>query len=130
MLAATSLGAIWTGVSPDTGVEAVLDRLEQISPKVLFADNAVEYNGKIHESGVKVRNIIDGLKHKGLQHVIVFETVKGLPKSLNFDDLNKTLMNGGPRENGGCHTTGVENNDHTRHALISVNSYCDFLTKW
>jgi len=32
MLAATSIGAIWTGISPDTGVSAVLDRLVQIEP--------------------------------------------------------------------------------------------------
>ncbi len=39
MLAAAALGAIWTGISPDNGVSAVLDRLVQIEPKVLFADN-------------------------------------------------------------------------------------------
>jgi acetoacetyl-CoA synthetase len=32
MLAATSIGAVWTGISPDTGVGAVLDRLVQIEP--------------------------------------------------------------------------------------------------
>jgi acetoacetyl-CoA synthetase len=46
MLAAASIGAVWTGVSPDTGVTAVLERLVQIQPKVLFVDNAVVYNGK------------------------------------------------------------------------------------
>ena len=39
MLAAAALGAIWTSISPDNGVSAVLDRLVQIEPKVLFADN-------------------------------------------------------------------------------------------
>ncbi len=46
MLAAASIGAIWTGISPDNGVSAVLDRLAQIGPKVLFVDNAATYNGK------------------------------------------------------------------------------------
>ena len=41
MLAATALGAVWTAVSPDTGVTAVVERLVQIEPVVLFADNAV-----------------------------------------------------------------------------------------
>lgn len=36
MLAATSIGAIWTGISPDTGVSAVLDRLVQIEPVSIF----------------------------------------------------------------------------------------------
>jgi acetoacetyl-CoA synthetase len=43
MLAATSLGAIWTAVSPDTGVHAVLERLKQIEPKLLVCDNAARY---------------------------------------------------------------------------------------
>jgi acetoacetyl-CoA synthetase len=76
VLAATSIGAIWTGVSPDTGVAAVLDRLVQIEPVVLFADNAVEYNGKSHKSGAKTEEII--LELKSLRAVIVYEMIPGL----------------------------------------------------
>ncbi len=76
-LASSSLGAVWTGVSPDTGVHAVLERLVQIEPKVLFVDNAVEYNGRVHSSDEKAKGIVEGLKGKGLQAVVVFETVKG-----------------------------------------------------
>jgi acetoacetyl-CoA synthetase len=75
MLAAASIGAIWTGVSPDTGVTAVLERLVQIEPKILFVDNAVLYNGKVHGSFEKVREIVKGLK--GLVAVVTFETIKG-----------------------------------------------------
>jgi acetoacetyl-CoA synthetase len=75
MLAATSIGAMWTGVSPDTGVTAVLERLVQIKPKVLFVDNAVGYNGKVHGSYGKVKEILVGLK--GLEACVMFETVKG-----------------------------------------------------
>ena len=77
MLAATSLGAIWTGVSPDTGVHAVLDRLQQIQPKLLFADNAVMYNGKIHETKDKVVEIVASLPE--LQTVAIFETIPNHP---------------------------------------------------
>ena len=73
MLAATAIGAIWTGISPDTGVSAVLDRLVQIEPVVLFADNAVEYNGKVHETGRKTKDIVKELKE--LKALVVFETV-------------------------------------------------------
>jgi acetoacetyl-CoA synthetase len=75
MLAASTIGAVWTGVSPDTGVTAVLERLVQIQPKVLFVDNAVVYNGKMHSSYQKVKEILDGLK--GLKAGVMFETVKG-----------------------------------------------------
>lgn len=75
MLAAASIGAIWTGVSPDTGVRAVLDRLVQIEPVLLFADNAVMYNGKVHGAMDKVEQIVSGLEK--LRGVVVFETVSG-----------------------------------------------------
>ncbi|OBU00137.1 hypothetical protein VE01_01681 [Pseudogymnoascus verrucosus] len=77
-LAAASIGVVWTGVSPDTGVHAVLERLVQIEPKVLFVDNGVGYNGRTHASGVKARGIVEGLRGKGLMAVVVFETVVGL----------------------------------------------------
>ena len=74
MLATTSVGAIWTGVSPDTGVHAVLDRMVQIQPRLLFSDNAVLYNGKVHDVHAKLQEIV--LELSELQVVLVFETVK------------------------------------------------------
>ncbi|KAM0129873.1 hypothetical protein ACHAQE_004594 [Botrytis cinerea] len=84
MLAAASIGAIWTGVSPDTGVAAVLDRLVQIEPVVLFADNGVEYNGRFHESLTKTREIVKELK--GLNRLIIFDTVN-LPIEIEGFDI-------------------------------------------
>ena len=46
MLAAASLGAIWSSCSPDFGVQGVLDRFGQIEPKVLIACDGYYYNGK------------------------------------------------------------------------------------
>ncbi len=74
MLSATSIGAVWTAVSPDTGVHAVLDRVQQIDPVVLFSDNAVKYNGKIHEVHDKLRDIAKGLPQ--LKAVVVFKTIE------------------------------------------------------
>ncbi|KAL2828465.1 acetoacetyl-CoA synthase [Aspergillus cavernicola] len=74
MLAATSIGAFWTGVSPDTGVHAVLERLKQIEPKILFADNASLYNGKVHSASVKIGQIVSELFE--LERLVVFETIK------------------------------------------------------
>jgi acetoacetyl-CoA synthetase len=75
MLAAASIGAVWAGVSPDTGVMAVLEILVQIEPKVLFVDNAVTYNLKVHGNFQKVKEILAGLED--LPACVVFETVKG-----------------------------------------------------
>lgn len=46
MLAATSLGAIWTSTSPDFGEESVIERFGQTTPKVLFAVDGYFYAGK------------------------------------------------------------------------------------
>ena len=46
MLAATSLGAIWSSCSPDFGSKGVLDRFGQTRPKVLFAADGYVFKGK------------------------------------------------------------------------------------
>jgi acetoacetyl-CoA synthetase len=48
-LAAASLGAIWTSCSPEFGVDAVLDRFLQVSPKVLVAVDGYRYGGKLFD---------------------------------------------------------------------------------
>lgn len=50
MLAATSLGAIWSSCSPDFGVGAVLDRFGQIEPTVLVTVDGYTYGGKRFET--------------------------------------------------------------------------------
>ncbi len=46
MLAAASIGAIFTSASPDFGVQGVIDRFGQTEPKVLVACDGYFYNGK------------------------------------------------------------------------------------
>ena len=46
MLAAASLGAIFSSCSPDFGERGVLDRFGQIEPKLFFACDGYWYNGK------------------------------------------------------------------------------------
>jgi len=58
MLAATSIGAIWSSCSPDFGIAGVVDRLGQIQPKVLFCAAAYSYNGKTFDCLEKVRSIV------------------------------------------------------------------------
>jgi acetoacetyl-CoA synthetase len=46
MLAATSIGAVWSSCGTELGADAVADRLGQIGPKVLFTVDAQLYKGK------------------------------------------------------------------------------------
>ena len=57
VLAAASLGAIWSSCSPDFGINGINDRLGQISPKILITVNAYLYNSKEHDCLVKIRDV-------------------------------------------------------------------------
>ena len=57
MLAAVSLGAVWSSCSPDFGAKGVLDRFGQIEPKVLFTVDGYHYGGKRIELAERIKEI-------------------------------------------------------------------------
>ncbi|NCA85855.1 MAG: acetoacetate--CoA ligase [Clostridia bacterium] len=61
MLAAASLGAIWSSSSPDFGIKGVLDRFSQIEPKVVIAVDGYFYNGRQFDSQEKLQGILEQL---------------------------------------------------------------------
>jgi acetoacetyl-CoA synthetase len=67
-LACASLGAIWSSCSPDMGATVVLDRFRQIEPKVLFAVDSYSYNGKHHDRGALIEELIKELP--SLQQIV------------------------------------------------------------
>ena len=77
MLAAASIGAIWSSSSPDFGIKGVLDRFTQIEPKVLFAANGYYYNGKKFDSLEKLNSILNQLP--SVDHVVVTPYTKSSP---------------------------------------------------
>jgi acetoacetyl-CoA synthetase len=69
MLAATSLGAVWSSCSPDFGPSGVIDRFGQITPKVLFAADGYRYAGKTLDCMTTVREVKQ--KIPGIEHVVL-----------------------------------------------------------
>ncbi len=61
MLATTAIGAMWACCSPDFGERGTLDRLKQLSPKVLFCVDGYRYGGKDFDRREELRRIIAGL---------------------------------------------------------------------
>lgn len=57
-LAALSVGAIWTACSPDFGAPAIIDRIGQVTPKVLFAATRYRYAGKDHDIGGRIAEVM------------------------------------------------------------------------
>jgi acetoacetyl-CoA synthetase len=69
MLAATSIGAIWSSCSPDFGVNGVLDRFGQIQPRVLFCADGYRYAGREIDCLDRVREIADRIPE--IERVVV-----------------------------------------------------------
>lgn len=96
MLAAASIGAIWSSTSPDFGVNGVLDRFSQIQPKLMFSVEAVVYNGKEHSHMEKLQRVVRGLPD--LEKVVVIPYVAAreqiniskIPNSVFLDDFLAT----------------------------------------
>ncbi len=86
MLAATSIGAIWSSCSPDFGLKGVVDRFGQIQPKVLFAIESYKYNGKLIDCTKKIKEIEENIPE--------IENIVLIPQFFNFkveQEENKTL---------------------------------------
>ena len=61
MLAASSIGAVWTSCSPDFGTDGALDRFGQTAPRLLFCPDGYWYNGKQVDISEKMQIIASGL---------------------------------------------------------------------
>ena len=91
MLAATSVGAVWSSCATDIGAGAALDRLGQIEPKVLFTVDGYFYKGKIFSTlgnAAEVAKAIPSLK----KVVVVSYTgykpdLKDIPNAVHYEDF-------------------------------------------
>ena len=90
MLAATSLGAVWTSCSPDFGFQGVMDRFGQVKPKVLFAADGYYYNGKAHDSLERVRHIADEID--SLEHLVIVEVVEKAPNIGGIESIEGAAL--------------------------------------
>jgi acetoacetyl-CoA synthetase len=61
MLAASSIGAIFSSCSPDFGERGVIDRFGQIEPKLFFACDGYWYAGKKIQIGEKLQTVVKNL---------------------------------------------------------------------
>ncbi len=104
-LAATSLGAVWSSCSPDFGISGVLDRFQQIEPKILIVADKYLYRGRYHDCLDKVSEIQKALP--SLAKTIVFSyddtdsdisklkqaiTLKELYKGYSAQDIDYVQM--------------------------------------
>ncbi len=74
MLAASSIGAIWSSCSPDFGKQGVLDRFGQIEPKMIFVVDGYYYNGKEHDTIERVKSFLDDLP--SIENIVMVEYIQ------------------------------------------------------
>jgi acetoacetyl-CoA synthetase len=60
-LAAASLGAVFSSAAPEFGTKSILDRFQQIEPKVLVTVTSYRYGGKRFDRSADIRQIAAGL---------------------------------------------------------------------
>jgi acetoacetyl-CoA synthetase len=84
MLAATSLGAVWSACSPDFGIKGVLDRFGQIKPKVLFVANGYFFKGKNLDSLSRVAEIVNDLP--SIEKIVVVPYTETAPDISSLRD--------------------------------------------
>lgn len=93
MLATASLGAIWSSCSPDFGVQGVLDRFGQITPKIMFSVDGYYYGGKSFSTLEKIAQISASLP--SLEKIVITSYLgtnnveKTTTHSVRFDSFIK-----------------------------------------
>jgi acetoacetyl-CoA synthetase len=91
MLAASSLGAIWSSCSPDFGVSGVCDRFGQIAPRVLFAVDGCRYAGKTIDCMPTVQAVKDAIP--SIERIVLIPYMKEHPSlealgsAVRFDEF-------------------------------------------
>lgn len=80
-LAAASIGAVWSGCSPDLGSKSVIDRFAQIEPMVLIAVDGYKYGGKRFDRRGVVEEV--ALSIKSIERVILISSdTHGIPDNM------------------------------------------------
>jgi acetoacetyl-CoA synthetase len=96
MLAAASIGALWSSCSPDFGAAGVLDRFGQIAPKILVTADGYVYNGKTVDCLERVREFLPQLP--SVSRVVVVPHLSGerpkLPGERTYIEWSAALDEG------------------------------------
>jgi len=87
MLAATSLGAVWSSCGSELGPDAALDRLGQVEPKVLFTVDKYTYKEKEFDQLSKAKNVATAID--SIEKVIVYPYIDESP---DLDDFEISVL--------------------------------------
>jgi len=88
-LACAGIGAIWSSCAPEFGTPTVVDRFEQIEPKLLIATEGYRYGGRDYDRRPRVREIEAAIP--SLEHTVLvpsgWDELLGEPAELSFEQV-------------------------------------------
>lgn len=70
LLATATVGAVWSVVNPDFGVQGIRERFAQIEPKVLFTVDGYEFNGRYRDMLPGLPTLVEQLPSL-VHHILV-----------------------------------------------------------
>ena len=91
MLAASSIGAIWSSCSPDFGIEAILDRFKQVKPKLLISTNGYYFKGKSFDISNKLSTVAKSID--SIENIIVINYLNNISINKKFHTWDKIIDN-------------------------------------
>jgi acetoacetyl-CoA synthetase len=91
MLAAASVGAVWSSCATDIGPQAALDRLGQIEPKVLFSVDGYFYKAKPFNTLANVAEVVKGIPSLKKVVIVAYTGTKpdlgNIPNAVHYEDF-------------------------------------------
>ena len=91
MLAATSVGAVWSSCATDIGAAAAIERLGQVEPKVMITADGYFYKGKVFDTLEHAAEVARGIPSLGKVIVVSYTQkrpeIAGIPNSVHYQDF-------------------------------------------
>jgi len=91
MLAATSLGAVWSSCATDLGPQAALDRLGQVEPKVLFTVDGYYHKGQRYDTRANAAALAKQIPSLVQTVVIPYASeapdIAMIPRAIRYEDF-------------------------------------------
>lgn len=91
MLAATSIGAIWSSCATDIGAPAALERLGQIEPKILFTADGYFHKGKKFDTLSNAAQVVQGIPSLKKAIVVSYAeespNITRIPKAVHYHEF-------------------------------------------
>lgn len=92
MLAATSIGAVWSSCATDIGAQAAFDRLGQVEPKVLFTVDGYFHKGQLFDTRANAAELAKQIPSLIQTVVVAYATdapdISSIPRAVHYADFS------------------------------------------